>query len=117
VLILWPNAENWPAGGEIDFAETDSAATSVAFFLHYNPSNEQVFGHKDLDITQFHNYAVEWVDGRITGYIDGEKFFESTDDDTMPPGGMHPTIQLDYFPDGGDPKPSEMIVDFMRIYE
>lgn len=117
VLILWPDSENWPAGGEIDFAETDSAADSVSFFLHYNPSNSQVFGHKDLDITKWHNYAVEWVDGRITGFVDGEKFFESTDDDTMPPGGMHPTIQLDYFPDGGDPEPSEMLVDFMRIYE
>jgi hypothetical protein len=30
---------------------------------------------------------------------------------------MHPTIQLDYFPSGGDPKPSEMLIDYMRIYQ
>jgi hypothetical protein len=24
------------------------------------------------DFTQWHNYAVEWVDGRITGYVDGQ---------------------------------------------
>jgi hypothetical protein len=117
VLILWPDAENWPEGGEIDFAETNSAAKDVSFFLHYNPSNSQVSDNKDLDITQWHNYAVEWVDGRITGYIDGQKWFESTNGDTMPPGKMHPTIQLDYFPDGGDPKPSQMLVDFMRVYQ
>jgi hypothetical protein len=117
VLILWPDAENWPEGGEIDFAETNSAADDVSFFLHYNPSNSQLSDSKQLDITQFHNYAVEWVDGRITGYIDGQKWFETKNGDAMPPGKMHPTIQLDYFPSGGDPKPSQMIVDYMRVYE
>jgi hypothetical protein len=117
VLILWPDAENWPEGGEIDFAETNSAADDVSFFLHYNPSNEQDSESKKLDITQWHNYAVEWVSGRITGYIDGQKWFESTNGDAMPPGAMHPTIQLDYFPSGGDPKNSEMLVDFMRVYQ
>jgi hypothetical protein len=117
VLILWPDAENWPEGGEIDFAETNSAADDIGFFLHYNPSNSQVSARKNLDITQWHNYAVEWVDGRITGYIDGQKWFENTNGDTMPPGKMHPTIQLDYFPSGGDPKPSQMLVDFMRVYQ
>jgi hypothetical protein len=29
---------------------------------------------------------------------------------------MHPTIQLDYFPDGGSPAPTEMFVDWMRVY-
>ncbi|MCO1659422.1 family 16 glycosylhydrolase [Pseudonocardia humida] len=117
VLLLWPSAENWPVGGEVDFAETNSDADDVMFFLHYGEDNSQVFDRKQIDITQWHNYAVEWVDGRITGYIDGEKWFESTDDDQMPPGDMHLTVQLDYFPDEGDPEPSEMLVDFVRIYE
>ena len=117
VLILWPTDHDWPEGGEVDFAETTSASDDVSFFLHYSSSNQQKYAHKTIDITQWHNYAVEWVDGRITGYIDGEKWFESTADETMPPGKMHPTIQLDYFPDGGSPKPTEMYVDYMRIYK
>jgi hypothetical protein len=117
VLILWPSAENWPVGGEVDFAETNSDADDVMFFLHYGKDNNQVFDRKKIDITDWHNYAVEWVDGRITGYLDGEKWFESTDDKTLPPGDMHLTIQLDYFPDGGDPESTEMLVDFVRIYE
>lgn len=116
VLILWPDGP-WPQGGEVDFAETDSAASDVSFFLHYSASNQQKYAKKTIDITQWHNYAVEWVDNRITGYIDGVKWFESTDPATMPPGQMHPTIQLDYFPEGGNPKPSEMYVDYMRIYK
>jgi Glycosyl hydrolases family 16 len=117
VLILWPSDHDWPEGGEIDFAETTSASDDVSFFLHYSSSNQQKSATKKLDITQWHNYAVEWVEGRITGYIDGEKWFESTDDNTMPPGRMHPTIQFDYFPDGGTAKQSEMYVDYMRIYK
>jgi hypothetical protein len=116
VLILWPTDVGWPQGGEVDFAETNSAASDVSFFLHYSSSNQQKYAKKNIDLTQWHNYAVEWVDGRVTGYIDGEKWFESTDGSTMPPGKMHPTIQLDYFPDGGSPKSTEMQVDYMRIY-
>lgn len=115
VLLLWPNG-SWPAGGEVDFAETNSAASDVSFFLHYSSSNQQKYAKKTLDLTQWHNYAVEWVDGRITGYIDGEQWFESTDRSTMPPDKMHAAIQLDYFPDGGSPQPSEIHVDYMRIY-
>jgi Glycosyl hydrolases family 16 len=116
VLILWPQGE-WPQGGEVDFAETTSAADDVSFYLHYSSSNQQKSDTKKLDITQWHNYAVEWVDGRITGYIDGQQWFQSTDDATMPPGPMHATIQLDYFPDGGSPRPTQMQVDYMRIYK
>jgi hypothetical protein len=113
VLILWRESGG-KENGEIDFAETTSASPDVSFFLHYG--SDQKYAKKTLDITQWHNYAVEWVDGRVTGYIDGEKWFESTDKETLPPGKMHPTIQLDYFPDGGSPKPTEMQVDYMRVY-
>jgi Glycosyl hydrolases family 16 len=113
VLILWRESGG-KENGEIDFAETTSASDKVSFFLHYG--SEQEYAHKKIDITQWHNYAVEWVDGRVTGFIDGEKWFESTDEETLPPGKMHPTIQLDYFPEDGSPEPTEMHVDYMRIY-
>lgn len=117
VLLLWPDSGQWPEGGEIDFAETNSAADDVSFFLHYGSDNSQETAKKDLDITQWHNYAVSWTPEGITGYVDGVQFFESTDPGTQPPGPMHPTIQLDYFPDGGAPQPSEMQIAWMRQYE
>lgn len=116
VLLLWPQGK-WPQGGEVDFAETTSASSNVDFFLHYSSSNKQKSAEQPLDLTQWHNYAVEWVDGRITGYIDGRQWFQSTDSSTLPPGQMHVAIQLDYFPDGGSPKPTEMDVDYVRIYK
>jgi hypothetical protein len=116
VLLLWPEGK-WPDGGEVDFAETTSASSDVSFFLHYSSSNKQKSAEKPLDLTQWHNYAVEWVNGRITGYIDGRQWFQSTDSGTLPPGQMHLAIQLDYFPDGGSPKPTQMDVDYVRIYK
>jgi beta-glucanase (GH16 family) len=116
VLLLWPEGK-WPDGGEVDFAETTSASSDVSFFLHYSSSNKQKSAEKPLDLTQWHNYAVEWVNGRITGYIDGRQWFQSTDGSTLPPGQMHLAIQLDYFPDGGSPKPTQMDVDYVRIYK
>jgi hypothetical protein len=116
VLLLWPEGK-WPDGGEVDFAETTSASSTVSFFLHYSSSNKQKDAEKPLDLTQWHNYAVEWVNGRITGYIDGQQWFQSTDSSTLPPGQMHLAIQLDYFPDGGSPKPTQMDVDYVRIYK
>jgi glycosyl hydrolase family 16 len=115
VLLLWPQGKS-PQGGEVDFAETTSASSDVNFFLHYSSSNKQKSADKPLDLTQWHNYAVDWVDGRITGYIDGQQWFQSTDAKTLPPGQMHLAIQLDYFPDGDSPKPTQMDVDYVRIY-
>lgn len=117
VLLLWPDSGDWPDGGEIDFAETNSAADDVSFFLHHGSENSQETSKKPVDITQWHNYAVSWTPEGITGYIDGVQFFENTDSSTQPPGPMHATIQLDYFPDGGSPEPSEMQVAWMRQYK
>jgi Glycosyl hydrolases family 16 len=113
VLLLWP-ADGWPP--EVDFAETTSASNGENFYLHYSSSNQQVSASHDMDITQWHNYAVEWVAGRVTGYIDGVKWFESTDGQTIPNQPMHLAIQLDNF-GGGNMQPTQMQVDYVRIYK
>ena len=97
VLLLWPQGK-WPQGGEVDFAETTSASSTVDFFLHYSSSNKQKSAEKPLDLTQWHNYAVEWVDGRITGFVDGQQRAQSTDASTLPPGSDAPGHQLDSSP-------------------
>ena len=52
-----------------------------------------------------------------TQYPDGQKWFESTDPDTLPRGPVHPVIRLDRFPQGDSPEPSVLQVGRMRIYE
>ena len=117
VLILWPDAEDWPQGGEVDYAETAAGSSTVDFFLHYSASNKQTMASKTLDISQWHNYAVEWTSTGIRGCIDGTLWFTDTNPAHLPPRSMHQTIQLDWFPSGAtSTRPSAMNVAWMRYY-
>ncbi|WP_218130055.1 glycoside hydrolase family 16 protein [Pseudonocardia oroxyli] len=117
VLLLWPDAEDWPVGGEVDYAEiSDPDRQNVDFFLHYGASNSQTQTSRALDVTQWHNYAVEWTDRCIIGYIDGAQWFADCEPGHQPPRAMHMTIQLDAFNGDGPYRPSEMMVDWIRQY-
>ncbi len=116
LLLLWPDAENFPVGGEIDFMEMlDPTRQTTDFFLHHGEANEQVNGQVEIDGTQWHNWAVEWTPDAITAFVDGEQWFRTTDTSTFPPGPMHLTIQLDWFPEGSaQVQESRMEVDWVR---
>ena len=117
LLLLWPTAENFPEGGEIDFMEMmDPSRQTTNIFVHYGADNSQIDGSVDIDGTGWHNWAVEWTPERITAYVDGEPWFETTDPTVQPPGPMHLCIQLDWFPKGGSVQESTMQVDWVRQY-
>jgi hypothetical protein len=116
VLILWPADDPWPAGGEIDYAEVfDGPRARLHFFLHYGEDNRQLAGSTAVDMTRWHNFAVEWTAGHISGYVDGDRFFHTTYRDAFPPGRMEQTIQLDWFPDGSGGG-ATLEVDWATIY-
>jgi hypothetical protein len=116
VSILWPDSGNWPCDGEINYAETTGDWNLIKFFHHYSCDNRQVSAAKTLDVSQFHNYAVDWSPKGTVGYVDGVKWFETTDPAHQPPGPMHQTLQLDWFPDSTPDGPGEMRVDWVRVY-
>lgn len=117
VLILWPDSNEWPEGGELDYAEANAGENKMQAFLHYGDGSEnggqQEFS-TEADLTQWHNYAFEWTPDAMVGYIDGKEWFRSEDDVVQPPGPMHQTIQLDnFFPENGL-NPATMDVDWVR---
>lgn len=117
VLTLWPDAEDFPEGGEVDYSEvSDQQRQNLEFFLHFGSDNDQVSATRPVDTTQWHVYAVEWTPDHIVGYVDGVEFFRSQDPATFPPRPMHPTIQLDWFPGDGPRGPGSMEVDWIRQY-
>ncbi|MCP9001177.1 glycoside hydrolase family 16 protein [Pseudarthrobacter sp. RMG13] len=116
VSILWPDNGNWPCDGEVDYAETTGDWNVIKFFQHYSCSNTQTSATKALDVSQFHNYAVDWSPAGIVGYVDGVKWFEETNTAHLPPGPMHQTLQLDWFPDATADGAGEMRVDWVRAY-
>lgn len=60
---------------------------------------------------------MEWTDKGIVGFLDGAAWFRDSDPAHQPPGPMHQTIQLDWFPDGTPTTPSSMEVDWVRVYD
>jgi beta-glucanase (GH16 family) len=126
VILLWPDAEDFPEGGEIDFMEIpDGQRNESHFVLHYGQDNSQDGTTTAGDFTQWHNYAVEWAPDHVAGFIDGQEIFRSSDPVAIPPRPMHLAIQQDPGPfgNGWAPGPDEttpaqvqLQVDWVRIY-
>ena len=120
LMLLWPDKEDWPQGGEVDFVEaTDGDRQSVNSFLHYGRNNNQTQNTIAIDATQWHNWAVEWTPDHVIGYVDGHEWYRIEEKDHLPPRPMHLCIQLDWFPEdgnGGKVQPSEMQVDWIKQY-
>ncbi|MEQ3554569.1 glycoside hydrolase family 16 protein [Pseudonocardia nematodicida] len=126
VALLWPVAEDWPVGGELNFMEIprgDRAETHT--IVHYDTDNSQVGRTITGDFTEWHTYAVEWLDDRVVFYIDGEEVFRTMDPAAIPPRPMHLAMQTDIGPYGNDwippldatsPDEIEFQVDWVRIY-
>lgn len=119
-LIMWPNSDAWPSGGEDDVCEGDIGDGGVQWFIHHpnqNDGGSQSSASWQGDITQYHNYAIERSGSGVKIFVDGQQVASYTLDETngQVPGPMHPTIQLDNF--GGSPhQPADLKVKWLRIY-
>jgi beta-glucanase (GH16 family) len=126
VLLLWPDAEEWPEGGEIDFMEIPKGARTKAHFtLHWGEDDEQDGKSVEGDFTQWHTFAVEWTPGHVVGYLDGVETYRNDDSDAIPPRSMHLAVQQDIGPYGNDwiparddttPEECTLELDWVRIY-
>ncbi len=116
VAILWPDGDRTTCP-EIDYVESTSDPSLVRFFQHYGCSSKRTSVSKAVDMTQWHTYAVEWTPAGVTGYLDGAVWFRDSDVAHLPPGSMHQTLQLDWFPDGTATKASTMSIDWIRVYD
>jgi len=119
LLLLWPDSENWPAGGEIDFMEMDdSTRQRTSMFVHFGPDDRQLTSRVKADATQWHNWAVEWTPDHIATFLDGNEWYRTSNPLAQPPGPMHLCIQLDWFPAnaGSKVQQSSMQVDWVAQY-
>jgi beta-glucanase (GH16 family) len=125
VLILWPDAEDFPRGGEVDFMEIPKPErTEYNFNLHFGADNSQNGTKVAGDFTQWHNYAVEWMPDHVAGFVDGQEVFRTTERHQIPPRPMHLAIQQDIGPyddwipprDASTPPEVHFDIDWVRIY-
>jgi hypothetical protein len=117
VLILWPTSDQWPQGGEFDFAEYDCDSGLYEAFLHIpgNDGSAQEYVKKQFDISQWHNVAFEWSSSGIKGWLNGQQVF-SFPGFKQPPGPMQPTFQLDNFFGSSGMEPAKFESQWLRIY-
>jgi hypothetical protein len=120
VLILWPASDDWPAGAEYDFFETDEGTGTYTGYLHlpnHEPYRQDQIPERQLDLENWHNYACEWDPNAqiLRCFLDGEMTYEGLGRVAQAPGPMHLTIQLDNF--GGNPRPCNMDIAWVRIYQ
>jgi len=99
-----------------------------------------VAGQDGLPRDQFHTFAVEWAEGRIDWFVDGRRFWATTDDDwftaavdksTDPNAPFNEDFYLmlnfavgGIWPEGaneegvdGSAFPSEFLIDYVRVYQ
>lgn len=89
-IQLWPNAEDWPAGGEIDLAEYPTGARNlVDFTVHYGAANNQIHRQFRGSFSDWHNYSVRWAPHFIAYRIDGRLLATIRNQAAIPTRPMH----------------------------
>jgi licheninase len=116
VSLLWPDAEDWPVGGEIDFMEiSDPTRQNIDAYMHFGADDQREGGNVNIDATQWHAWAVEWTPDHVATYVDGALWWSTSDAANIPRRAMHLCMQLDDF--GGDTSQGgQQVVDWVRQY-
>lgn len=117
--------DSWPEAREIDIIETFGKASNVQGGVYFiaNPGDRYLTQHsrrsENIDIRQFHTYALEKSDRTIKFYFDDNLYYTHviTDDGLKEP--FYILLNLAVGASGGTPDPEisemEMIVDYIRV--
>lgn len=122
VSLTWPQSENWPYDGELDWYETgtDPDRTPFMSWLHHyraTTGGDQTGIVHNASGQDWHVMVMEWTPSRIDIYRDGTWIGALTDSTKVPAVPHHVCLQLDAF------KPSlplgatvKMQVDYVKVY-
>jgi beta-glucanase (GH16 family) len=110
---------------EIDIMEVLGDAPDTLHMGYHYPDGD--FSCRDyvapLDLSlDFHVYAIEWTPGALIWYLDGAELCRYTDAATISASASYLLLNLavggDWpgAPDGSTAFPSEMVVDYVRVY-
>ena len=126
VILLWPDGNRWPSGGEIDIAEGwNWTRQSVSSFTHNGADNHATGFAYHYDFTQWHTFAVDWLPDHVTYFIDGvPQYTLRTDPDPAKnyvpsTEKMHLVLQNDEYDSrmsSTTPRTVTMHVDWVRQY-
>lgn len=129
----------WPSSGEIDIMEyLGHDTTRVHGTIHYGGSQDYQYRGTDYETSDtafhrdFHIFALEWEEGEIRWYVDGERFLQlgtgmwySSSAAFPAPFNrrFHLLINLAVggnwpgSPDGSTVFPQDLVIDYVRVYQ
>jgi beta-glucanase (GH16 family) len=117
--LLWPDSDNQPLDGEVDFPEGNLNSTFCAF-LHYTnatSNSDQAAFCPGATYTSWHTAVTEWAPNSMKFYLDGQLIGSSTT--RIPNTPMHWVIQTETQLSGGAPADSaagHVLIDWVAVY-
>lgn len=117
--LLWPDSEQWPADGEIDFPEGGlGPKDTISAFSHYaRSSGGQAAFETGATYLSWHTVTVEWAPGRVTFFLDGARVGTTTT--AVPRNPMHWVLQTETNLDGYAPSAAvrgHVLVDWVAYW-
>ncbi|MGH2520706.1 MAG: glycoside hydrolase family 16 protein, partial [Chloroflexota bacterium] len=117
--LLWPDSENWPGAGEIDFPEGNLSGTMCAYMHHLYASSggDQDAYCTGASYTGWHTAVTEWTPGSVRFFLDGRLLGTSTS--RIPSSPMHWVLQTETNTSGTAPGASaagHVLVDWVSVY-
>ena len=118
-ILLWPTSNQWT--DEVDIVEAFRGdRQAFAFTNHGDPNETQYI---QLDLSQWHDYRLDWTPGALTLSVDGaERGRITTDVPSQPMAfGMQGHVHADWegwfggAPDGSTPGRVELEVDWVKV--
>ena len=112
-FLLWPDSNNWPADGEIDFPDDPFDTSTLDAFVHYGTSNSSLFDHFGTagNLSQWHTYQIDWTSAALSFYLDGNLL--GTETAHIPRTPMHWVFQTDTW--SGESAPRSTTVGHVQI--
>jgi hypothetical protein len=93
-FLLWPDSNQWPHDGEIDYPEANMASTDVSAFMHWQngtSGRDQDAYDVYIDPRDWHTYEIDWLPSSVSFYLDGRLIGRSTTN--VPDTPMHWVLQ------------------------
>lgn len=116
--LLWPDSEEWPRDGEIDFPEGDLTGTISAFMHRQGASSggDQDAFSTDTGYGSWHTASIEWTPTKVNFILDDQLIGASTS--RIPNTPMHWVIQTESSLDGTtDPAARGNVeIDWVAMY-